>query len=100
MSNLDAIQLIEDEYINNSKYLQLKQELEQARAEEQAKVIEVIKRLIKAFEIDSNQFCGSSRKSSSPVAPKYRNTVTGQTWSGRGRKPVSYIENPEQWVEV
>jgi len=100
MSNIDPIQLIEDEYINNSKYLQLKQELEQARAEEQAKVVEVIKRLINSFEIDPNQFCGSTRKSSGSVAPKYRNTVTGQTWSGRGRKPVSYIEHPEQWVKI
>lgn len=100
MSNLDTIQLIEEEYINNSRYLQLKQELEQARAEEQAKVIEVVKRLIKTFEIDPSQFCNSSRKSSTPVSPKYRNTVTGQTWSGRGRKPINYIENPEQWVEI
>jgi len=99
--NLDAINLIEEEYINNSKYLQLKQQLEQARAEEQAQVIEVIKRLIKAFEINPNQFCSnSSARVSTPVAPKYRNIVTGQTWSGRGRKPISFIENPEQWEAI
>jgi len=27
---------------------------------------------------------GAARK---PVAPKYRNTKTGETWSGRGRTP-------------
>ena len=99
--NLDAINLIEEEYINNSKYLQLKQQLEQARAKEQAQVIEIIKRLIKAFEINPSQFCSNSgARLSTSVTPKYRNTVTGQTWSGRGRKPISFIEYPEQWEKI
>jgi DNA-binding protein H-NS len=100
-SKLDALQLIEDEFINNSEYLRLKQELEAKKAEEQKKVVEVIQSLINAFEIDPAQFCGGGKvRKSGSVAPKYRNTVTGQTWTGRGRAPVSYRENPEQWVEI
>ncbi|GAB6035424.1 H-NS histone family protein [Galenea microaerophila] len=95
MSDLDILDLLEDEYINNSKYLKLKQELEETRAEEQAQVINVIKRLIEGFEIDPSMFCKQGRKSK--VAPKYRHKETGKTWTGRGRRPVDF---PENWVEI
>jgi DNA-binding protein H-NS len=29
----------------------------------------------------------SPRKASAPVAPKYRDPVSGKTWSGRGKEP-------------
>ena len=103
MSRLDSLKQIEETFINNSEYLRLKQQLEETRAQEQQEVTQLIQKLITAFEIDPSQFCGNPsgvRKSSGPVAPKYRNTVTGQTWTGRGRKPVSWLEHPEQWVEI
>ena len=101
MSRLDSLKQIEETFINNSEYLKLKQQLEETRAQEQKEVTQLIQKLITAFEIDPAQFCGTpSRKSGTVVAPKYRNKVTGQTWTGRGRKPISWLENPEQWEQI
>ena len=105
MTNLsegvENLRLIEEELMNNSSYLKLKDELEKMKAAEQKEALRIVKNIINRFELNTSKICSDS--GSSPrkkVEPKYRNIKTGETWTGRGRKPVSYVENPDDWVEI
>lgn len=69
----------------------LMQEAEAARKAEVAKVIGEIKAAMAEYGITVADLDGSAARGSrkgSVVAPKYRNPATGETWTGRGRKPL------------
>ncbi len=78
-----------------SQIEKLQKEAEQARKTELANAIADIHAKMKDFGISPEDlgFGGGKRaKSAKPavrrtVAPKYRNTATGETWSGRGKPP-------------
>ena len=78
-----------------SQIEKLQKEAEQARKTELANAIADIHAKMKEFGISAEDlgFGGGKRvKSAKPavrrtVAPKYRNTATGETWSGRGLQP-------------
>ena len=69
----------------------LDEQISRLKREERSKAVEEVRALVEAYEISANEiFSTVSRKpraAKAPVAAKYRNTETGETWSGRGRSP-------------
>ena len=81
-------------------YLELKQQIEnlqaqaeQARKQETADAIAQIKSLMAQYDLTPADlgFTAKAPKAAgqkrSPVAPKYRDPATGNTWTGRGKPP-------------
>jgi len=97
----EKLKTIREELINNSEYLALKKELEDMKAEEQREAYDLIQDLIIALELDADKICKKAKKAKgnvSNVPPKYRNVVTGKTWTGRGRQPKDFDSG--DWVEI
>lgn len=65
---------------------ELQRQADQARRAEIASVIADIKAKMAEFGITSADL-GGSRMRGVAVAPKYRDAATGQTWTGRGKRP-------------
>lgn len=67
----------------------LLKQAEVARRAEIASVVAEIQARMKEYGITLDDLKGGARKSSSrtAVAAKYRNSATGESWSGRGRAP-------------
>ncbi|MEJ0003662.1 MAG: H-NS histone family protein [Pararobbsia sp.] len=71
---------------------ELERQIEEARAEEFAAVVIDIKQKMADYsitlaELDMDGGHSKSTKPRASVAPKYRDPVTGATWSGRGKPP-------------
>ena len=71
----------------------LKQQAEEARKQELASAIAEIKRIMSQFGISPADLglsgrAGKSKGKGGSVAAKYRDPVSGKTWSGRGRRPA------------
>jgi len=67
----------------------LLKQAEVARRAEIASVVAEIQARMKEFGITSDDLKGGAKKvkTRTPVAAKYRNPATGESWSGRGRSP-------------
>ncbi len=67
----------------------LLQQAEEARHAEIAAVVAEIRAKMKEYGISVADLKGGTKKPKSRgvVAAKYRNPVTGESWSGRGRAP-------------
>ena len=72
----------------------LEAQIEAARKAEIADAVAQVKALVAAHKLTSQDIFGGAkrtRKSASDarstVAPKYRDPVTGATWTGRGKAP-------------
>jgi DNA-binding protein H-NS len=79
-----------------SQIEKLQREAEQARKNEISAAIAEIHAKMKEYGISPEDLgfgagAGTKRKMAKtarrPVAPKYRNNATGETWSGRGKPP-------------
>ena len=75
-----------------SKREELEKQIKMARQQELADAVAKVKALVDEFELTvEDVFSGgrSSRKASTAVKvpPKYKNPVTGETWTGRGKAP-------------
>ena len=75
-----------------SQIEKLQKEAEHARKSELANAIAGIQAKMKEFGITAEDLgLGGKKKAGKiarkPVAPKYRNNDTGDTWSGRGKPP-------------
>ena len=76
---------------------ELERQIADAQREERATAIAEVRRLMDQYGLTAADLSGRAtgpRKSGgggatvgSKVAPKYRNTETGETWSGRGLQP-------------
>ncbi len=73
-----------------------------AREKEMAAVIAQIKERIAEYEITAEELGFSDGRKHKPrsakLAPKYRNPQTGQTWSGRGRRPAWLGKRPDRFL--
>lgn len=76
----------------------LESQITQARQTELADVINKVKALVDEFALTSQDIFGGAKRgpkatsgSIKPVAPKYLDAATGQTWTGRGKAP--------KWIE-
>ena len=71
----------------------LESKIREARRQQVDQAIATCRRLIAEHELtESDLFSGKARRKKSAttgtkVAPKYRNPVTGETWTGRGKAP-------------
>lgn len=69
----------------------LERQIEAARKAESSEAIAKAKELIRDFGLTEADLFGAEKRgalrSSGPVAPKYRDPATGQTWTGRGKPP-------------
>lgn len=75
-----------------SQIEKLQKEAEHARKSELANAIGDIHAKMKEFGISAEDLGFGGKKKAGktvrkPVAPKYRNNETGDTWSGRGKPP-------------
>lgn len=73
----------------------LEQQIKQAHTLENADAIEKVKSLVADFGLTADDIFGASKprtKAVAKVAPKFRNPITGDTWTGRG-KPPKWIQN-------
>ena len=72
----------------------IEKQIAEARREEKAGAIAQVKALMSEHDLTLADISSRSKGTSdrgprtgSKVAPKYRNTATGDTWSGRGLQP-------------
>lgn len=75
---------------------QLETQAEDARKRESKAAIDQAREIIQRFGLTQEDVFPTSRKKSSDgsthkVAPKYRDPVSGATWTGRGKAP--------KWIE-
>lgn len=76
-------------------------EIEAARKEEIGAAVSMVRELIAEFDLTERDIFGGSRSSASslkvkkPVAAKYRNPATGETWTSRGKAP-KWIDGQER----
>ena len=76
----------------------LEQQINEARARENADAIEKVKALVADFGLTADDIFSTGKvraKSIAKVAPKFRNPATGDTWTGRG-KPPKWIQGQER----
>ena len=67
---------------------QLEKLIAEARKKEAAAELERVREVVAEFGFSPEDVFGKRlRDAGVPVAPKYRNPETGDTWSGRGRAP-------------
>ncbi len=80
----------------------LMREAEALRLDERKGAIEQVKKIMAENDLTLQDIGGRGRAASAnsaspkPVAPKYRDSATGQTWSGRGKRPrwvAAHIDN-------
>jgi DNA-binding protein H-NS len=68
----------------------LEQAIAQARKDEHANAVKEIKSLMEKYGLtvaDLGGKAGKAKTSRGTVAPKYRDPVSGATWTGRGKAP-------------
>lgn len=65
----------------------LEQEISTLQKEERGNAISQARELIDLFDLTEDDLFGRTKATRSPVAAKYRNPETGETWTGRGRAP-------------
>jgi len=67
---------------------QLETLIAEAHKKEAAAALERLREAVAEFGFTPEDVFGKRRRDAGvPVAPKYRNPETGETWSGRGRAP-------------
>lgn len=87
----------------------LEAQLEEVRANEVAGVIEQIRTLMEQYGLSVEDVQGKRRRgrpagsgspkaTKEPLPPKYRDSKTGATWSGRGRAPAWLGKNPNRFL--
>jgi DNA-binding protein H-NS len=79
----------------------LEKQIQEARQRENQEAIAKVRALVADFELTAEDIFGTPRKAGKPgstgqkVPPKYRNSATGDTWTGRG-KPPKWIEGQDR----
>ena len=62
-------------------------QIDKVRKEERAAALKQIKALMVAYQIGEVKLNGEAKDNRTKVAAKWKDPVTGKTWSGRGIKP-------------
>ncbi|WP_374483439.1 H-NS family nucleoid-associated regulatory protein [Zoogloea sp.] len=71
---------------------ELERRIADVRKEERANALTQARALIESFELSVDELFGKKQKAAKASLPaKYRDPVSGKTWSGKGRAP--------QWLE-
>lgn len=80
----------------------LEKQIAEARRREISQTVSKVRELISEFGLSQEDifpsrksFKANSSRAGGKVAPKYRNPVTGDTWTGRGKAP-KWIDGKER----
>lgn len=77
----------------------LEQEIQEARQRELADAVSQVRALVTEYELTADDVFPPARVTRGgqgvKVAPKYRNPLTGDTWTGRGKAP-KWIQGQER----
>lgn len=65
----------------------LEQQISQLRKAERTDALQNARSLIETYDLTVDELFGKQKSTTKPVAVKYRNPETGETWTGRGRAP-------------
>lgn len=65
----------------------LEQQIAQIKKAERDNALREVRNLIETFDLTVEDLFGKQKTPAKPVAAKYLNPETGETWSGRGRAP-------------
>lgn len=65
----------------------LEQQIAQIKKAERADALQNARSLIGTFDLTVDELFGKQKSIGKAVAVKYRNSETGETWTGRGRAP-------------
>lgn len=81
----------------------LEKQIEEAHAREVAEVIVELKQKIQAYGLSAKDLGLATtdtrrRAARAPLAAKYMNPATGETWSGRGRAPKWIGKSKEKFL--
>lgn len=89
MSNLD--QLLKQK-------AELQKEIDEVRRVKRAGALEQARELVTKYELTARELgvTAGRRGTRAAVAPKYRDPVTGKTWTGRGKSPLWIAEAERQ----
>ncbi|MBS7350372.1 MAG: H-NS histone family protein [Comamonas sp.] len=78
---------------------QLNQQIAEARRIEMADAVARVRSIVADFSLTADDIFpparGSRTTSTTKVAPKYRNPLTNETWTGRG-KPPRWIQGQDR----
>lgn len=66
---------------------ELERQIAATRDQEMAQAIAQVRQLMTDYGLTVADLAAGQRRASSPVAAKYRNQATGESWSGRGLQP-------------
>ena len=70
---------------------QLEAQIKQARESELADAVAKVRSIVSEFSLTADDVFPPSKRGNArqgaPVAPKYRDPASGQTWTGRGKPP-------------
>ena len=70
------------------KQKELETQIEAARKREMAEAVAQVRELVEKYQMQPDDiFAKSKGRVTRKVPPKYRDPVSGKTWSGRGRAP-------------
>ena len=82
---------------------QLEQKIAEARASEIAGALSKIQTLVSEYGLSPDDVFPAKKQkttSRSVVEPKYRDPVTGQTWTGRGKPPLWIKDKDRAQFEI
>lgn len=65
----------------------LEQQIAQIKRDERADALRNARSLVDIYELTIEELFGKQKSTGKGAAIKYRNSETGETWSGRGRAP-------------
>ena len=66
---------------------ELERQIAATRDQEMAQAIAQVRQLMADYGLTVADLAAGQRRASGPVAAKYRNQATGESWSGRGLQP-------------
>jgi len=75
---------------------ELEAQIEAARKREMAEAVAKVRALVEKYQMEPDDiFSKSKGRVARKVPPKYRDPISGKTWSGRG-KPPRWIEGQDR----
>lgn len=66
---------------------ELERQIAATRDQERAKAVAQVRQLMADYGLTAADLAVGRRRAAGPVAAKYRNRTTGESWSGRGLQP-------------
>ena len=83
---------------------ELEKKIEEMRKTETADAVQKVKAIIAEFSLTPadvfNPSSAKKKSTSSPVAPKYHNPTTNETWTGRGKPPKWIADKDREQFKI